>query len=99
MARELCIRTTEEERYASIPWASSQNKTHCQFSLYTSAKPAVLHQLCGMHTFLPSCAVEGGMMQARPRMDFGELDGIMQTVLSPTSEPTRTGEIAFRLQT
>ncbi|CAM9265174.1 unnamed protein product, partial [Scytosiphon promiscuus] len=29
--------------------------------------------------------------RARPRMDFGELDGIMQTTLSPTSEPTSTG--------
>lgn len=28
-------------------------------------------------------------------MDFGELDGIMQTVLSPTGEATRTGEFSF----
>ncbi|CAN0113174.1 unnamed protein product, partial [Ectocarpus sp. 8 AP-2014] len=27
----------------------------------------------------------------RPRMDFGELDGMLQTTLSPTSETTTTG--------
>lgn len=26
-------------------------------------------------------------------MDFGELDGIMQTMLSPASESTSTGEV------
>ncbi|CAM9118917.1 unnamed protein product [Ectocarpus fasciculatus] len=28
----------------------------------------------------------------RPRMDFGELDGMLQTALSPTSETTTTGD-------
>lgn len=32
---------------------------------------------------------------AAPRMDFGELDGIMQNILSPAGEATSEGECTF----
>lgn len=67
--------------------------------------PPLVHQRysCCAPPMLPSfscssCAVQGGVpARSGPRMDFGELDGIMQTVLSPTSEPTGTGETSLSL--